>query len=72
MWNTRAPQGWEQMTPDTKFEDGEWVCFKCLNGDAVAFKYDSEECIFHTDDIRGSQVLHMDTAQKLKFVRLPK
>lgn len=67
-WNRRAPQEWEQMTPDTKFEDGEWVCFKFLSGERGTYRYDLTDNSFGT----ASEVLLYSTALRLKFVRLPK
>lgn len=69
-WNTRAPQEpqWQKMTPETKFEDGEWVCFKFLNGDVWVFRYCAGVDWFKKD----GATLFMDTAQELKFVRLSK
>ena len=66
MWNTRAPQGWEQMTPDTKFEDGERIV-AVVNGWAKKLLAFSKSSGF--EDERGFPVF---TSSISDFVRLPK
>ena len=62
------PPQWEQMTEETTFEDGEWVCFKFLSGECGTYRYDLSDNSFGT----ASEVVLYNTAQKLKFIRIPK
>ena len=61
---------WHQMTPDTKFEDGEWVCFKFESGNIGAYQRDEARKTFKQESQDRIVVLHSWIG--LKFFRIPK
>lgn len=61
---------WLQMSDDTAFEDGEWVCFRFGDQSLSMFQWRENGRWFYQIEAGTETILYRDHANKLNYIRI--